>query len=148
MPKRKATRLVTLTDWPATSDSRDGVRVVPAATEFRNLAEWDWVYLSDRPRRLHHLSGFEDDPHKHYASVSAIGTSTCGIEGRFHIPGMFSRMGMPRCARCCDRLGWPRGVGSPKNDKALRPLVEARIGAEGGPPISEKSGPPQEDNDA
>lgn len=153
MTERRATRTVTPTD---------------AASEFRTLAEWDWVYTATGDR-LHHCAEVLDDTDAGLAGVNAVGRTTCGIQGRFFIPGMLSRMGMDRCARCCDRLGWPRGTGSPKNDDALRPLVEARIGGQGyeardpyaeglpirtvaqayqeqgGPLISEKRGPPQEE---
>lgn len=33
----------------------------------------------------------------------------------------------PRCKRCCKLTGTPQGFGSPKNDEALRPPVEARL---------------------
>ena len=48
----------------------------------------------------------------------------CGFRtAEAHIPGMFSRIATRRCARCCDKLGMPRGVGSPKNNPACRPYV-------------------------
>lgn len=111
MPKRNASRPVTLTD----------------ADEFRTLAEWDWVYTSTGDR-LHHFAELLDDTDAGLAGVNAVGRATCGLTNRFFIAGLISRLSMARCARCCDRLGWPRGVGSPKNDDALRPLVRARLG--------------------
>lgn len=47
-------------------------------------------------------------------AVSRI-QAACGRWIRPEIPGMFSRLSAPRCARCCDRTGVPRGEGSPKN---------------------------------
>lgn len=39
------------------------------------------------------------------------------------IPGVFSRMGLPRCAGCCRATGMPPGAGSPKNDSACRVVL-------------------------
>ena len=97
------------------------------STEFAVVAEWDWVYTGTRDgMRLHHLATIVN-PVTADADWRADGVSTCGLRKWWMIPGIFSRMGMPRCANCCARLGWPRGAGSPKNDEALRPLVEARL---------------------
>ena len=88
-------------------------------------AEWDWVYTaSPSGRRLHHVAEW-DDPTSD--EPQGDGRTTCGVRGRLSIPGLLSRMGMERCKRCCDALGWPHGIGSPKNDEALRPLVSARL---------------------
>ena len=46
--------------------------------------------------------------------------TACGRRLAMTLPGLFSRMGMPRCAHCCDRLGIPRGAGAPLNDLTLR----------------------------
>lgn len=92
------------------------------------LAEWDWVYgAHDGYRVLHH-------PTKYNAATmeeqcAALATTSCGVRALWEIPGFLSRMDALRCDECCDRLGWPRGQGSPKNDNALRPLVEARLAA-------------------
>lgn len=92
----------------------------------REMAEWDWVQTVSREGSLHcpeGVTGYED-----WDTSGELGGSVlCGIEGPFVIAGLFSRMGQERCKRCCDKLGWPRGTGSPKNDEALRSLVEARI---------------------
>lgn len=45
--------------------------------------------------------------------------AACGKEGPFYIPGIFSRMGAPRCKRCCKAVGIPAGDGAPVNDKSL-----------------------------
>ena len=47
--------------------------------------------------------------------VGASGRTVCGLTGWFAMPGIFSRMGRPRCAHCCDRLRIPRGDGAPAN---------------------------------
>jgi hypothetical protein len=35
------------------------------------------------------------------------------------MPGIFSRMGAPRCKRCCKAVGIPAGNGAPYNDDDL-----------------------------
>ena len=92
---------------------------------FEVTAEWDWV---DTPtgERLHHLASL-DDPELTDSEWQGTGRTTCGLRSTFRIPGLMSRMGVDRCARCCDRLGIARGVGSPKNDAELRPWVEKRV---------------------
>lgn len=95
--------------------------------KFAEVAEWDWVYTAIvAGERLHHLATIEN-PETVDADWQADGVSTCGLRNRWVIPGVISRMGMPRCANCCARLGWPKGVGSPKNDDVLRPLVEKKL---------------------
>lgn len=42
----------------------------------------------------------------------------CGRRTVASIPGPFTRIRAKRCDRCCDALGYPRGVGSPKNDRS------------------------------
>ena len=43
-------------------------------------------------------------------------TGVCGETFPATLPGMFSRMGAPRCVRCCDVLGITHGKGAPVND--------------------------------
>lgn len=45
-------------------------------------------------------------------------TSICGVVSDFQLPGFFSRMGAPRCKRCCRMLGIPEGNGAPSNETA------------------------------
>lgn len=86
------------------------------------LGEWDWWYAA--PYNVLHAAEVEYDTD---LEVSGSGVSACGWKAHFAIPGMFSRMGLRRCSKCCDKLGYPRGVGSPKNDPKCRKLVEARL---------------------
>jgi hypothetical protein len=94
----------------------------------REIIEWDWLYTDNNRSggRLHHAASLED-PAWWYIALSGKAVMTCGLRGAFRIPGIISRMNMPRCARCCDRLGISRGDGSPKNDEALRSWVRARL---------------------
>lgn len=94
--------------------------------ELRSLAEWDWL-ITNRGNVLHHPHS--GDPNPDVMGYHDVQFS-CGRTSRWAwIPGVFTRMGAKRCDRCCDRLGYPRGKGSPKNDDACRPLVERRVKA-------------------
>lgn len=87
-------------------------------SQLEELARFDWLYAPTRWDKLHApVEGVFDEDEWNAQHV----TFACGwkTETAF-IPGMFSRMGSPRCARCCDKLGYPRGVGSPKNDQGCR----------------------------
>ena len=106
-------------------------RVEPTLEE---LAVYDWV-ATPTGMYLHQLASF-DDPAKAEYDWGGPGRTTCRRHSAWlSIPGMFSRMGGRRCARCCDLAGFPRGVGSPKNDPDLRPLV----GLERSDPSAEQS---------
>lgn len=95
-------------------------RVYPSTD--RELAEWDWVVFPNYGR-LHHLAESEG----HWEQYDQ-GVTSCGRRGMLAIPGLFTRMGAERCNRCCDKVGYPRGKGSPKNDDACRALVAERLG--------------------
>jgi hypothetical protein len=88
----------------------------------REVAEWDWVVLPSW-NRLHAPEEW-DDPHEEMRDDR--GKTVCGRRGPLSIPGVFSRMGLPRCRHCCRMTGMPQGVGSPRNDAACRPLVAQR----------------------
>ena len=89
------------------------------------IAEWDWVELL-AGSVLHAVASVTNDPDDDWRGE---GATECGRSGEFVIPGLFTRMGAQRCKRCCDRTSMPHGKGSPKNDDACRPVVEARIAA-------------------
>ena len=87
------------------------------------LAEYDWMYGQPRYTTLHHVPRPPDvDDDWLWEGIDA--PTTCGFILRgAAIPGIFSRMSTKRCSRCCDRKGFPRGDGSPKNDDACRMLL-------------------------
>lgn len=89
----------------------------------RRVVEWDWVVT--KSYGVLHCPVKWDDPD--YTAWVDNGATACGVCGELHIPGIFSRMGKMRCKRCCTTIGFPQGVGSPKNDDACRPLVEERM---------------------
>src|SRR6266536_1734891 len=99
----------------------------------RTVVEWDWV-VTKSYSRLHAPLIWEDPD---YHAWVEDGRTVCGLTGELHIPGIFSRTGLPRCFFCCLAVGMPQGVGSPKNDDACRPLVEQRIAAWAPPPGGE-----------
>lgn len=91
-----------------------------------SLAEWDWV-VTGRWDKLHHLAAF-DGPEQAATDWGGPGRFSCGRRGKFVcIPGVFTRMGAPRCDQCCRKVGYPLGIGSPKNDDACKALVRARL---------------------
>lgn len=94
--------------------------------EFFEIGEWDWWYTGTPNCTVLHSATVTYDP---IYDVGGDGVTACGRKLRLWIPGIFSRMGLRRCTRCCDRLGFPQGIGSPKNDKKCRPLVERRLRA-------------------
>lgn len=101
-----------------------------SASEGFALLEWNWL-CGEGANRLHH-STLIDEQYAELADESHLEdetvTLTCGVRLFWpSVPGPFSRMGLERCAHCCDRIGYHRGKGSPKNDELLRPFVEGRI---------------------
>jgi hypothetical protein len=92
------------------------------AAEVHEIGEWDW-WDTNRGNRLH-AADVAYDPVR---DVGGDGITACSLKTELWIPGLFTRMELPRCSRCCKRLGYPQGKGSPKNDQACRPLVEARL---------------------
>jgi hypothetical protein len=83
-----------------------------------------WVYTEHGERlhvatRVDKWDGWDGDD---LDWTSGPGKTLCGYEAYLYYPGVFSRLGMPRCAYCCHRLKIPRGEGHPKNDPNLRPL--------------------------
>ncbi len=50
------------------------------------------------------------------------GVTCCGQRGYLIMPGLFSRMGLPRCAHCCRAAGVDRGGGIPGNGGECGPV--------------------------
>lgn len=97
-------------------------------SDWREIAEWDWVQIGNYGQRLHAVGSLTDSEATE-REWGGSGTTACGRYGWLRIPGLFSRMGADRCARCCKLTGLLRGTGSPKNDDACRARVEGRIAA-------------------
>lgn len=93
---------------------------VDYAATLTEYARVDWVVFGEW-QRLHNAVELTPDEHEWcYRSVK----TACGLQpDRAYVPGIFTRMGADRCAHCCDRSGFPRGIGSPKNDDACRAIL-------------------------
>lgn len=70
-----------------------------------------WLVLP-RHDALHRVSSiaWEDGE-----MIAGLGTTVCGRQGRLSMPGILSRLGCPRCRKCCRALGVPAGRGAPRN---------------------------------
>jgi hypothetical protein len=95
-------------------------------SEWRTIAEWDWVEFTrgsvlHAPASVKYLSRFRRG--------AADGMTECGREGRMFIPPLGARFSTRRCRVCCMRTGMPMGDGSPKNSDGCREIVEARLAA-------------------
>ena len=66
-----------------------------------------------------YMNGNDDDSYQEQQDGEdmrhGIGTTLCGRKGSLTMPGIVSRMGLPRCAHCCRLAGIPRGDGAPAN---------------------------------
>jgi hypothetical protein len=51
--------------------------------------------------------------------IEGEGITVCGKSGFLRMPGIFSRMGLERCKRCCQIMKIPNGKGAPFNAKDL-----------------------------
>ena len=89
------------------------------------LQDWDWVQIGYGGAVLHRAKLTpEDDATLNLNCSIENGETLCGRGPvGLSIPGMFSRMEAKRCDKCCDRSGYPRGVGSPKNGAACRAIL-------------------------
>lgn len=97
--------------------------------QFAAIARVDWV-VTRSWNRLHVL------PHGPWTEEQALDVAHewmvpgpvllgCGrIAAMACIPGVGSRMSLPRCKRCCRVTGFPEGDGSPKNDDRCRALLD------------------------
>lgn len=88
------------------------------------IADLDWLQINWNGRVLHHadLDATKREELESMGVVETI-TTACGRLAFARIPGVLSRLNEPRCITCCNRLGYPLGVGSPKNDPAIRALL-------------------------
>ena len=89
------------------------------------IIRYDWL-TTGKGRRLH-WADFSDDAAVELINDGGLFGSiqlACGRTAAYVcIAGMFSRMGAQRCTGCCRALGYPAGVGSPKNVDALRVIL-------------------------
>lgn len=96
-----------------------------------NAHIWKWVQpAKGRSNTLHRLATmtFNSDDclggdvateGADWSVRNCTGTTVCGKDGHWIVPGLFSRMGALRCRQCCRKIGVPGGRGTPWNDKTL-----------------------------
>lgn len=76
-------------------------------------AKLTW-FVSSAWNVLHHLP--EADPAGEWWEETTdggkSGVAACGLWTTFYAPGVLTRLGAPRCKRCCRRAGVPEGKGS------------------------------------
>lgn len=98
---------------------------------FRSLIRFDWL-VTKSWNRLHFadLSDAQVAEMEENCLLYGSVTLSCGrTAAMVSIPGIFTRMGAPRCIRCCQVRGYPLGNGSPKNDDACRVLLGLEVPA-------------------
>lgn len=76
-----------------------------------------WLQFYPRGTRLHRVAKIEWWNDGNGVMIRGDGVAVCGQRGFMHMPGIFSRMGAPRCPRCCKALGIPKGDGAPFNQQ-------------------------------
>lgn len=90
---------------------------------FTDKSQWRWRWMydnSDEEDRegamiyIHRIAECVSkiDPEAPY-NIEAV--TACNRKGVFSMPGLLSRMGAPRCPKCCAALGIPEGDGAPFN---------------------------------
>lgn len=95
------------------------------STHWRELIRLDWV-VARSWNRLHaveltdaQVAVFEDETIVEGPVRLACGQTAASIT----IPGFTTRLGAPRCVRCCRATGLPPGTGSPKNSPECRSIL-------------------------
>lgn len=87
-----------------------------------SLNDLDWV-VTRTGDVLHRMSGYGEADDEEVAWWFPVELDCGRIVQYATIPGPFTRMGAKRCDRCCDHNGFPRGIGSPKNDPGCRAIL-------------------------
>lgn len=77
-------------------------------------APYRWAVLGTW-RRLHRIARLGVSAQQFEELAAARGQTVCKRFGVLETPGVASRLGLARCAHCCNKLGIPRGNGAPFN---------------------------------
>lgn len=104
---------MTLTEAHRESMTTAVARKLPFATS--KMWPWRWLVFASW-KRLHRVATYTRQHEDDWRQVGVEGTTVCGLSGDLLMPGFQSRLGLARCAHCCDRLGVPRGIGAPYNE--------------------------------
>ena len=96
------------------ADAPKRVKARKARLPFGRKNQWHWRWMVLPSWRVLHrvASGVVEEDE--FVGVRK-GVTVCGLRGTLQMPGIFSRMGRPRCVHCCKRLGVPQGNGAPYN---------------------------------
>src|ERR1700686_4578955 len=87
------------------------------------LSSWRWVIFPGG-RRLHRVSKLDIEAVEKSGETGGPGETVCGRRGTLIMPGVLSRMGLPRCHHCCRMISMPDGLGNPRNDKTLSRIAQ------------------------
>jgi hypothetical protein len=76
-----------------------------------------WLVFPDGRRKpvLHRLAEIDWWEPADDEMIRGDGVTVCGKRGFLHMPGVLSRIGLPRCGACCRLTGVPGGDGAPWN---------------------------------
>jgi hypothetical protein len=81
---------------------------------------WRWMQFPNQTDVLHRVKEFLKKDEDWVGVVEAL--TVCDLTAeRLVMPGIFSRMGAPRCKNCCKKLKIPDGDGAPFNQKIEEP---------------------------
>ncbi|MEV4227282.1 hypothetical protein AB0J81_09260 [Streptomyces bobili] len=79
-----------------------------------------WWLVTGRWQRLHAIPADKITPAQMRNAIDTnepVGApSACGWPRGWEMPGIASRLSLPRCTHCCRRLGIPPGHGTPANE--------------------------------
>ena len=90
-------------------------RLLPFTWQDRWYCRW-LVLGFGRSTVIHRVASIRDEQKFHDIGAACLGRTVCGRLGKLSVPGVLARLGAPRCAQCCKRLGVPRGDGAPFNN--------------------------------
>jgi len=76
-----------------------------------------WLMMEPHGRKLHRVSEIKwNQPGWGEEMISGHGYTVCHRDGVLRMPGVLSRLHVPRCKFCCAALGIPYGNGTPYNE--------------------------------
>ena len=91
--------------------------------------KYAWLVPAATWGRLHYIPGVTHETWRtwwdDYPNEGHERTAICGRTFVVTLPGIFSRMGLDRCAHCCDRLGITRGHGACPNDDTATAIPDS-----------------------
>lgn len=90
--------------------------VLPEGDVLHRVGEIEWGALPYEPEPGTALADPDYRREMEANRIEGVGRTVCGVSGFLRVPGIFSRMSLPRCAECCKRVGVPDGKGNPYNE--------------------------------